>query len=333
MTAALRALPGLRDAEPGEFTRRAFENGRVDLAQAEALGDLLAAETELQRLSAQSGVGGMLSREVEQWRGEVLALAAAVEAQLDFADEVDEVHVGESLFARRAALAEAIAGRLAAPRAERLREGVRVVLSGPPNVGKSSLFNALIGESAAIVAASPGTTRDTIERPVALGGVPFILVDTAGLRAAGAGAIEREGIARAQAQVQRADIVLWLGPEGAGPSGALEIQARSDDPRAPVKVQPAHVVSSVTGEGLAALVDDLVARATANLPKPGMAAINARQATLLEEACEALRECPDDLLLLAETLRRARVAFDRFLGRAGIEDMLDTLFGRFCIGK
>lgn len=333
LRSALAAMPGLREAEPGEFTRRAFANGRIDLAQAEALGDLLAAETELQGRVAQDGVGGALSSMVEEWRAEVLALSAMVEAALDFSDEDDVAGLSPALMARREALRQQIVAKVAQPRAERLRDGVRVVIAGPPNAGKSSLFNALVREGAAIVSAIAGTTRDVIERPVAFGGIPFVLVDTAGLREEGAEEIEAIGIARAQDQLARGDIVLWLGTESEGPTGAVEIQPRSDAPDAPVKRRPDHVVSSVTGTGLRELEADLQVRARRLLPKPGAAALNERQARLLGEAADALAIESDDSLVLAESLRVARVSFDKLLGRSGVEDMLDTLFARFCIGK
>lgn len=332
--AEIAAIAGLRAAEPGEFTRRAFANGRIDLAQAEALGDLLLAETELQRRAAQAGVGGSLSTLVESWREDVLRLSALAEALLDFADEDDVTPVPGALAAGRAQLAQVIGEALARPRAERLREGVRVVIAGPPNSGKSSLFNALIGDGAAIVSPQAGTTRDVLERPVAFGGVPLLLIDTAGLRDERADEIEVIGMARARDQMARADIVLWLGPEGEGPEGAIEVQSRSDDSKAERKRHPAHAVSAMTGQGLATLEADLVERARAALPRPGDAAVNARQANLLEEAVAALAEpMGTDLLLQAETLRLARHAFDRLLGRSGVDDMLDALFGRFCIGK
>lgn len=330
---ALGHLPGLRVAEPGEFTRRAFENGRIDLAQAEALGDLLAAETELQRQIAQDGTGGALSTQIRTWRTEVLTLSAIIEAVLDFSEEDGIQGPPESFRARKAELHGQIVAQLAQPRAERLRDGIRVVLAGPPNAGKSSLFNALLGEGAAIVTPIAGTTRDVIERPVALAGLPFVLVDTAGLRSDHAEAIEAEGIMRAKSQIDRADMVLWLGPEGEGPRGSLEVQTRCDDPSLPGKSRPDAIVSSVTGSGIPALVDLIVSKAKTKLPKPGDFALNARQADLLSAVEKALVEDPEDLLLLAENLRVARTAFDRFLGNADVEDMLDTLFGRFCIGK
>lgn len=331
--AALALLPGLREAEPGEFTRRAFANGRMDLAQAEALSDLLEAETELQRRVAQMGVGGLLSATVAAWRERVLALSAMVEAVLDFSDESNVAELPEKFVVERAALEKEIREGLARPRAERVREGVRVVIGGPPNSGKSSLFNALIRDAAAIVSPVAGTTRDVIERPLAFDGVPFVLVDTAGLRENDVGEIEAIGIARAHDQLAAADIVLWLGGEGSGPAGAVEVQTRNDDPLGRRKSRPDHCVSSVTLDGLADLEAGLVERGRSFLPRPGTSAVNARQAALLEDAANALSEHSDDYLLAGESLRVARQAFDRLLGSSGVEDMLDALFSRFCIGK
>ena len=330
----LGQFEGVRRAEPGEFTRRAFANGVIDLAEAEGLGDLLAAETELQRRAAQEVAGGGLSRRIEDWRKKLLRLSALVEAQLDFGDEDDVGGLPETFHVELSVLLDEWDKLAEAPRAERLRDGIRVVLAGPPNSGKSSLFNVILDEGAAIVSAEAGTTRDVIERPVALGGVPFVLVDTAGLRQQGAGDIERIGIERAMGEMGRADIVLWLGDEGRGPDGALEIAARSDLDRQG-KSEPDHVVSAVTGEGVEDLVAGLVERARNLLPKQGTAAINSRQEAALGEAREALRgiEPCTDALLTAERLRLARVALDRLLGRQSTEDMLDALFGRFCIGK
>ena len=334
ISAELSAMAGVRAADPGEFTRRAFENGRIDLAQAEALGDLLAAETELQRRVAQAGVGGVLSATVDHWRARILRMSAAVEAVLDFSDEDDVSAIPEDLIADRSKLRDEVSNAISRPPAERLREGVRVVIAGPPNSGKSSLFNGLIGDGAAIVSSLAGTTRDALERPVSFGGIPLILVDTAGLRSDGAGQIERIGILRANEQIDRADIVLWLGKRGEGPDFAIEVQSYSDETclqREPAGV--VHLVSSKTGEGLRVLEDAIVARAKQLLPQPGTTAINRRQRELLIEAEQGLSVMPGDLLLVAEGLRLTRVAFDRMLGRSGVEDMLDTLFGRFCIGK
>ena len=329
----LRAMSGLRAANPGEFTRRAFANGRIDLAQAEALGDLLTAETELQRRAAQAGVGGGLSTIVEDWRSRLLQLSAAVEALLDFSDEEDVGAVPAGLLSNRDSLFQVISEVVARPPAERLRDGVRVVIAGPPNSGKSSLFNALIGDTGAIVSPLAGTTRDVIERPVAFSGVPFVLVDTAGLREACAEEIERIGITRAQREIDRADVILWLGEVDQTPRGGIEVQSRCDQMDTCRRSEKGHFVSSVSGAGLQDLVHDLVARAGQLLPHPGSIAVNQRQRALLEEAADGLSVATSDLLLVGEGLRVARVAFDRLLGRSDVEDMLDTLFGRFCIGK
>ena len=338
---ALARLPGLRRAEPGEFTRRAFTNGRIDLSEAEGLADLLSAETELQRRGALAMAGGDFSRLVAGWRARVLSLSAAVEATLDFAgdDDIDEAggSLPPSFPEATQGLAVELAVWLARPRAEPLREGFRVVLAGPPNTGKSTLFNALVEDEAAITAAEPGTTRDVLVRAVALRGVPFTFVDTAGLRDDGAEKIERIGIARARSEAERADLVLWLGPEGEGPGkkAVWEIEARCDLSEAEPKPGARCRLSAVTGEGVPELRAALVEHALAALPAPGEVALNARQHLHVAEVAEALGEAAvqSDLLLAAESLRLARVALDRLVGRTGTEDMLDVLFGRFCIGK
>ena len=336
---ALAALPGLRRAEPGEFTRRAFANGRIDLAEAEGLGDLLTAETELQRAAALANLGGALSRQVERWRERALVLSAEVEGVLDFSDEEDSAGLPECFTWNIATLSAEITAWLARPRSERLKDGFRVVLAGPPNAGKSTLFNALVDSEAAITSPIAGTTRDVIERAVAIGGAPFTFVDTAGLRTAedgpGLDEIEAIGIDRARNALDSADLVLWLGPEGEGPEGAWEIAAQSDREAFVTKTSPQHTLSAATGEGIAALKSALVVMARNAMPKPGEAALNARQHQRLAEARDALETAGAlrDPLLVAEELRLARLAFDRLIGRATTEDMLDTLFGRFCIGK
>jgi tRNA modification GTPase len=332
--AALADLPGLRRALPGEFTRRAFAHGRIDLAEAEGLADLLAAETELQRRSAIAMVGGVFSQQVEDWRTRVLTASAAVEAVLDFGDEDDVSDLPPDFAARLETLVAEVSDWLARPRAETLREGFRVVLAGPPNAGKSTLFNALVEDEAAITAPLAGTTRDVLTRAVAIAGVPFVFADTAGLRDETDDAIEAIGIDRARAALDRADLVLWLGEEGQGPARGWEIAAQVDRTGAPERVAR-HRVSAVTGEGLDALRRDLVETARLAMPRPGDVALNARQHGLLGEAEAGLRAAlvERDPLLVAECLRRVRVAFDGLVGRATTEDMLDTLFGRFCIGK
>lgn len=332
--AALADLPGLRRALPGEFTRRAFAHGRIDLAEAEGLADLLAAETELQRRSAIAMAGGAFSQQVEDWRARVLTASAAVEAVLDFGDEDDVSDLPLDFAARLETLAAEVSDWLARPRAETLREGFRVVLAGPPNAGKSTLFNALVEDEAAITAPLAGTTRDVLTRAVAIAGVPFVFADTAGLRDETDDAIEAIGIDRARAALDRADLVLWLGEEGQGPEQGWEIAAQVDRAGALERVAR-HRVSAVTGEGLDALRRDLVETARLAMPRPGDVALNARQHGLLSEAETGLRAAlvERDPLLVAECLRRVRVAFDGLVGRATTEDMLDTLFGRFCIGK
>ncbi|KLE34326.1 tRNA uridine-5-carboxymethylaminomethyl(34) synthesis GTPase MnmE [Aurantiacibacter luteus] len=333
--AALSALPDCRRAEPGEFTRRAFANGRIDLAEAEGLADLLAAETQLQRRSALQLASGAFSRQVEEWRASVLALSAQVEAVLDFDDEDDVAELPASFSTSVNELSQALLGALDAPHAETLRDGYRVALAGPPNAGKSTLFNALCGDDAAITADTAGTTRDVLTRPLALAGIPFTLVDMAGLRAPGDDGIEAIGIARAQGEIQRADLVLWLGREGSGPEGSWEIDAQCDRPEREPKVAPRLRVSAVTGEGMDDLRRALIERAREEMPTPGATALNRRQRERMGEALEALdgAEGLGDPLLVAEQLRRCRAAFDALVGRTSTEDVLDTLFGRFCIGK
>ena len=331
--AALGDLDGLRAAEPGEFTQRAFRSGRLDLAEAEGLADLLSAETQAQRRAALTLARGALSRQIDQWQSALLALSAALEAALDFADEGD---VGEALppawHERSAALADEIAIVIARPPAERLRDGIRVVIAGPPNAGKSSLLNALVGREAAITSSIPGTTRDLVEAPAQIGGTAFLLTDTAGLRESG-DPIEAIGVGRALDAVAAADIVLWLGAAEELPPTALLIRAKADlfgsDPDAEVSV------SAATGEGMSTLVNLLIERSRALLPGENEVAINARHRAVLAEAEASLREALTafDLVIAAEAMRRARHALDRVTGRSGVEDMLDALFGRFCIGK
>lgn len=339
LEAALGSLAGLRPAEPGEFTRRAFANGRIDLAQAEGLADLLAAETEHQRAAALAYVEGSVSARFEDWRSEVLQLSARLEAELDFGDEDDvgtqEKSLAAELTAKLAALHDDVGAWLARPHAEKLREGFRVVLAGPPNAGKSTLFNALVESEAAITSPIAGTTRDVIERSVAVAGLPLTFVDTAGLRTGGEDEVEAIGIGRAEAELAKADLVLWLGPEGAGPSGAWEIAARSDAEDFVPKRAARLAVSARRGAGVDELRNAICEAARAAMPKPGEAALNARQREHVRELARALEAAQTlaDSLLLAEELRRARLALDRLIGRATTEDMLDALFGRFCIGK
>ncbi|MEO1730476.1 MAG: tRNA uridine-5-carboxymethylaminomethyl(34) synthesis GTPase MnmE [Pseudomonadota bacterium] len=332
---SLKSLPGLRSAEPGEFTRRAFANGRIDLAEAEGLGDLLSAETELQRAAALAGVMGVLSGKVAEWRDAVLRLSAQVEAALDFSDEDDVDELPEGFTWNIGQLAEQLQTWLDRPRSEKLGEGFRVALAGPPNAGKSTLFNALVESEAAITSDIAGTTRDAIERNVAIGGVPFSFVDTAGLRDQSQDAIERIGIDRARQELERADVILWLGGEGEGPDGSWEVAARSDAPDFVGKSDDSFTLSARTLDGVTDLKSALAAEARRAMPKPGEIALNSRQHDILSQALASMQQAASmrDLLLIREELRRVRLSFDQLIGRATTEDMLDSLFGRFCIGK
>jgi len=333
---ALGGLKGLRRAAPGEFTRRAFENGRMDLNAVEGLADLLAAETRTQRRAALAMTEGHFSRRVDHWRLALLDLSAMAEAAIDFSDE-DDVP-GEDVERRIAGglehLAEDCAKMLAVPTADRLKDGVRVVLAGPPNAGKSTLLNALVGREAAIVSDMAGTTRDRIEVPVAIEGVAFLFMDTAGLREDGADRIEAIGIDRARAAIDAADIVLWLGSPSQLPrKDAVAIAAQSD--RYDRSDQPGLALSAKTGSGLDSLRAVLLDRARALLPAEGDFALHRRQRDMVEIMLQHLRQAARamDALIRAEELRQARRMVDALTGQAGTEDMLDRLFAGFCIGK
>lgn len=334
---SLACIGGLRPAEPGEFTRRAFENGRIDLAEAEGLADLLTAETQSQRRAALMLAGGALSRMVEDWQHRLLGLSAQLEAALDFADEGDvEEHLPPRWEEALNVLTDEIEALLAKPSSERLREGIRVVIAGPPNAGKSSLLNVLTGREAAITSATAGTTRDLVEAPTAIGGTPFLLIDTAGLRESG-DEIEAIGVDRAKQSLAASDLILWLGEPGECPDRgrAIIVQSKSDlsgtvqDPEANL------AVSAKTGAGIAELVKLLLERGRQLLPTEGDVAVNARHVEALRGCVTHLASAATaaDLLIKSEELRQARLQLDRITGRAGVEDMLDSLFGAFCIGK
>jgi tRNA modification GTPase len=333
---ALGALDGLRSAEPGEFTRRAFTNCRLDLAQAEGLADLLAAETEAQRRQALRQAEGGLGRMIADWREHLLGLAARVEAAIEFGEDEDDVPaLAAGDIAALRALAAAMRAALDLPPAERLRDGVRIVIAGPTNAGKSSLINILSGREAAIASPVAGTTRDLVEVPVAIAGMPCLLIDSAGLREVG-GHVEQIGIARARAAIDAADLLLWLGAPEDCPDPARAILVRTKADLAARRPGRADVATSVTtGEGIDALRALIATRVRALLPPADAVALNARHRERVSEALAAIDRAAaaDDLLIVAEHLRQARVALDRITGRAGVEEMLDALFGRFCIGK
>jgi len=332
--AALGSIEGLRQAQPGEFTRRAFENGRIDLTEAEGLADLIEAETESQRKAALMLAEGGLRKQADEWQDQLLALSAAAERAIDY-DEDDE-SIDPALVAKCRALALKLRAWLARPRVEALKHGLRVVIAGPPNAGKSSLINAIAGVERAIVTDVPGTTRDHIEVPLSLGGLPILLTDTAGMRETD-DVVEAIGVVRAQHLAAAADVLVWLGDSHEAPAHEelIKVHAQADRPDrqdVPVGSLP---VSSVTQAGVTELLEEIQAVAATVLPSADAIALNRRQAEHLEVAAEALERAASsaDVLLLAEDLRLARLAFDRLTGRAGVEDVLDALFGRFCLGK
>jgi tRNA modification GTPase len=331
----LGSLPGLRAAEAGEFTRRAFANGRIDLNEAEALGDLLSAETETQRRNALALADGAFSRKLQTWLDQLLSLSARVEAVLDFEDEDDVPNLGTGFDEDLRSLTRDVSGWVDRPPVERLRDGIRVVLAGPPNAGKSTLLNALAGRDAAIVTPLAGTTRDLVEVPVSIGGIAFLLTDTAGLHERPADAVEIIGIDRARQAMATADILLWMGAPGAAPYGSVRIAARCDMEDGPVPDGVDLQLSAQTGAGMPDLIDLLTKRAQALLPREDEVALSLRQRQQIGRLSSALSlaSAERDPLLIAEALRLCRLAIDTLTGRAGTEDMLDGLFGRFCIGK
>jgi tRNA modification GTPase len=346
--AALARIPGCRPAGPGAFTRRAVLNGRMDLAEAEAVADLIDAETEGQRRQALRQLDGALSRQVAAWRAEAIDCLAAAEAALDFSDEgdVDDAGLDAALFGRAARLRDAIAAVLRdGRRGERLRDGFTVVLAGAPNAGKSTLLNALSRRDAAIVSEIPGTTRDAIEVRLDLGGLPVLLVDTAGLRDT-VEPIEAAGIARTRARIDSADLVLALVAPGVpvpeiGPlrSPMLTVRTKADIFAGLENFEQPDglAVSARTGMGLDALLDAVQAAAEAGLGTGDALITRARHRAALE-ACVAhldrLRAGAGGLPeLAAEDLRLAVRALGEVAGQVGIEDVLDRLFSGFCIGK
>jgi tRNA modification GTPase len=331
---ALGSIDGMRQALPGEFTRRAFENGRIDLTEAEGLADLIEAETETQRKAALAVADGGLRKQIASWQERLLGLSAMAERAIDH-DEEDGA-VDQALLDDCESLGAELKQWLNRPRVEPLKDGVMVVVAGPPNAGKSSLVNAIAGEERAIVTDVPGTTRDHIEVPLALGGVPIRLTDTAGLRQT-ADAVEAIGVGRAAKLVEAADVLLWLGAFGDAPihPRLIKVWTKADLPARKVAPEAAIAVSARTGEGLALLLRRVEETARSVLPTEDSIALNRRQATHIGAAATALADAAlsSDLVLIAENLRSARNEFDRLTGKAGVEDVLDALFGRFCLGK
>lgn len=338
---ALGGLPDLRMAEPGEFTRRAFENGVLGLSEVEGLADLIDAETEAQRRQAFRVMSGAIRDRAEGWRKTLIRAAALVAATIDFADEDVPVDVRPEVRALLGSLLASLRQELAGAHvAERLRDGFEVAIIGAPNVGKSTLLNALAGREAAITSARAGTTRDVIEVRMDIAGLPVTLLDTAGLRAA-ADEIEEEGIARAVSRAAMADlrVVLVSGGETlprdvALMPGDLVVRAKAD-----VSAGEGLAVSGRTGAGLQDLTEAIAAELSGRVQSAGtlvrerhrLAAVAAIGA--LESAQDALEAVPDRAELVAESLRHGLRALESLVGRVDVEDFLDEIFASFCIGK
>lgn len=347
---ALSASTLARPAEPGEFTRRAFLNGKMDLVEVEGLADLLDARTANQRRQAYRQASGLASGVFESWRQQLLLVRADIEAVIDFADEpgvADEAAPG--IDSRINALRLEISAALERSAvAEIIRDGARVVLSGLPNTGKSSLLNAIARREAAIVSDIPGTTRDAIEVALDIRGIPVILTDTAGLRESAADAVEAEGIRRSRAHISEADVLIWVWsgdvPDSAVPNGLtpdLVVHNKVDlDSGLPRNDALEHrlAVSAVSGTGLSELIDHLSGLLNSRFGRiePGVLT-SARQKAVAERSIrflnDALGVAPSNLELKAEEIRRASEEIGRLTGRVDVEEWLGAIFSRFCIGK
>jgi tRNA modification GTPase len=344
--AALGKLPGFRPAEAGEFTRRAFANGRLDLTAVEGLADLVFAETEAQRAQAMRQLQGVLGKRAEDWRQRLIGALALVEARIDFPDEADvpDDLVGPALHVARQ-LAEEIEKTLADEhRGERLREGLVVAIAGPPNAGKSSLLNQLARRDAAIVSPYPGTTRDVIEVHLDLEGYPVTLLDTAGVRESD-DPVEQEGVRRAQARAAAANLVLWVEEAASASHKRNEMKnqwiVHNKVDLIGARTQSTASVgffetSALTGLGLDRLAGAL-ANFAAQLFSGGEPALVTRQRhrAALHEVIDALKRAltVGQEELVAEELRLAARALGRLTGRVDVEDILDVIFRDFCIGK
>lgn len=335
VTAALCSMPEVREAEPGEFTRRALANGQIDFAQAEGLADLLEAETDAQRRAALMASEGRVSATVRAWLDRLALMSAQIEASLDYAEEGDvgsETALLEQTRAAAATLADEMRAVLAAPPVERLRDGIRVVIAGPPNTGKSTLLNLMCERDAAIVSAQAGTTRDRIEVPVVREGIAYVLTDTAGLNDA-SDPIEAMGVTRAEAAVAAADLVIWSGDMPPPRADAMWVHTRSDlaeRARLPTGrlIATRHDVPST----IDTLWKEVAGRACSLLPGSDVLPVSATQRKACARAVNEL-QLANDPLIAAEQLRRATWELATILGVNATEAMLDALFGRFCLGK
>jgi tRNA modification GTPase len=351
VTEALSALPHFRLAEPGEFTRRAFENGKMDLTEAEAIADLVNAETQAQRRQALAQFEGALGKVYEEWRVRLSRLLAYLEAAIDFADEDLPQDVAEKQLAGLKDLAASIAAHLDdRHRGERLRDGFSIAILGPTNAGKSSLLNALARRDAAIVSSTAGTTRDVIEVNLDLGGYPVTIADTAGLRES-ADAIENEGIRRALKRADQADLKLLVFDGSQYPEldattlkladkNTLSLINKSDliskAPSFKGGENEFLFLSAQSGDGIQGLLDRLIQESDVrfgNLGQPPLT--RARHRAALEECLQHLRRAlaAKESELRAEDVRLALRALGRITGRVDVEDLLDIIFRDFCIGK
>lgn len=349
--ATLSAFANLRAAEPGEFTRRAFENGKLDLTEAEALDDLIHADTDRQRRQALRQLHGLLGDRARDWRARIIDASALIEASIDFADESD-VPTGLIAPARqkiRTLLGEIQEVLAAQGQSERLRDGLVVAITGPPNVGKSTLINQLTRREVAIVSPHAGTTRDIIEVALDLDGCPVTVIDTAGVRETD-DPVEREGVRRAKARASEADLVLWLidaeNPQvmvaAAVPVWTVRNKVDLDAldfrgmAQQPPELKTDFAISARRGDGIAQLIAALVEFAGAFLGSgEGGLITRTRQRQLLQDAADSLQRSLVDQAeeLSAEELRAAAFSLGRLLGRVDVEDILDVIFREFCIGK
>lgn len=345
MMKELGAIPGVRLAEPGEFTRRGVVNGKIGLIEAEAIADLVAADTAAQHAQALRQYDGALSAFYDDWRRDLSKALAFTEAAIDFSDEELPDHVmGDARALTEKVRVQILKHLDDGRRGELVREGLHVAVVGPPNAGKSSLVNALAGRDVAIVSETAGTTRDVIEVRLNLSGYAVILADTAGLRAANDD-VEAEGVRRAIARAEMADLVLLL-QDGTRPDVPLEVpenmvngaikvwnKADLDWPRP----QEGLEISLKTGVGLDALIEAITAAAKARLDRPGEAPAltRARHRQALGKTADALCRATsaDEVELFAEDLRLAVRELGRVIGRVDVEDLLDVIFRDFCIGK
>jgi tRNA modification GTPase len=353
--AVLSGFADVRAAEPGEFTRRAFENGKLDLTEAEGLDDLIHADTDRQRRQALRQLKGLLGDKARDWRAEIIEASALIEAGIDFSDEGDVPAelIAPALEKIKRLLGEVEEVLAAQGRSERLRDGLVVAISGPPNVGKSTLINQLARREVAIVSPHAGTTRDIIEVQLDLDGYPVTVIDTAGIRETD-DPVEQEGVRRARARAAEADLVLWLvdtpgektPDENAAPVWSVRNKIDLDGVRAGALLSPvrpgsdrtAFEISASRGDGLGELMAALIRFAQDYFGSDSGGLIGrARQRQLLQQTAASLR-CSIEVLgegeeLAAEHLRVAAHSLGRLLGRVDVEDILDVIFREFCIGK